>query len=214
MALSLEERVDAKHGMLIVVDMQNDFCHRDGAACKRGRDMGFVQDMIPRLIRLVAVAREQRFPICFVRTSGNQWTNSPVWTEFKNPDLLACAEGSWGAEFHPGLEPRSDEMVVTKHRYSAFIGTDLDMLLRARGVKSLLVTGVGTGMCVFHTLTVGFMLDYYITLVEDCAATTYGRESHNEAVALVRKHYGRIASSKEIVGIWQKNYGSGKSKVA
>jgi nicotinamidase-related amidase len=93
-------------------------------------------------------------------------------------------------------------MVVTKHRYSAFIGTDLDMLLRARGVKSLLVTGVGTGMCVFHTLTVGFMLDYYITLVEDCCATTYGPEPHNEAVALVRKHYGRITSSADIMSIW------------
>ncbi len=80
--------------------------------------------------------------------------------------------------------------------------TDLDMLLRARGVKSLLVTGVGTGMCVFHTLTVGFMLDYYITLVEDCAATTYGRAAHDEAVALVKKHYGRIASSEQIIAHW------------
>lgn len=204
MALSLSERVDPSHGMLLVVDMQNDFCHRDGAACKRGRDMAFVQGMIPRLINLVAKAREHRFPICFVRTSGNPWTNSPVWTEFKNPELLACIEGSWGAEFHAGLEPRPDEMVVTKHRYSAFIGTDLDMLLRARAVKSLLVTGVGTGMCVFHTLSVGFMLDYYITLVDDCAATTYGPEAHDEAVALVRKHYGRVASSQEIIDIWGK----------
>jgi ureidoacrylate peracid hydrolase len=202
MALSLGERVDPSHGMLIVVDMQNDFCHRDGAACKRGRDMNFVQNMIPRLVRLVEQAREHAFPICFVRTSGNQWTNSPVWTEFKNSELLACAEGSWGAEFHAGLEPQPGEMIVTKHRYSAFIGTDLDMLLRARGVKSLLVTGVGTGMCVFHTLTVGFMLDYYITLVEDCAATTYGRAAHDEAVALVKKHYGRIASSEQIIAHW------------
>jgi len=197
MAFSLEERVDSKHGMLIVVDMQNDFCHRDGAACKRGRDMAFVENMI-----LVNQARRHNFPICFVRTSGNQWTNSPVWTEFKNSKLLACADGTWGAEFHQGLEPHAGEMIVTKHRYSAFIGTDLDMLLRARGVKSLLVTGVGTGMCVFHTLTVGFMLDYYITLVKDCCATTYGPEAHNEAVALVKKHYGRVAPSSEIVDIW------------
>jgi nicotinamidase-related amidase len=115
--------------------------------------MAFVENMIQRLVNLVNQARAHDFPICFVRTSGNQWTNSPVWTEFKNPDLLACAEGTWGAEFHEGLEPRPGDMIVTKHRYSAFIGTDLDMLLRARGVK-MLVTGVGTGMCVFHTLTV------------------------------------------------------------
>ena len=148
MTLSFEERIDPGHGMLLVVDMQNDFCHPEGAAGKRRRDMNFVQSMIPRLVRLVKKAREHDFPICFVRTSGNQWTNSPVWTEFKNTELLACAEGSWGAEFHAGLEPQPGEMIVTKHRYSAFIGTDLDMLLRARGVKSLLVTGVGTGMCV------------------------------------------------------------------
>jgi nicotinamidase-related amidase len=65
------------------------------------------------------------------------------------------------------------------------------------------VTGVGTGMCVFHTLTIGFMLDYCITLVEDCAATTYGPAAHNEAVALVRKHYGRVASSDEIIAHWR-----------
>ena len=106
--------------------------------------------------------------------------------------MLACAEGSWGSEFYAGLQPLPGDLVVTKHRYSAFIGTDLDMLLRARGFKSLLITGVGTGMCVFHTLTVGFMLDYYITLVEDCCATTYGPTAHNEAVALVKKHYGRV----------------------
>ena len=46
MAFSLEERTGPSHGMLIVVDMQNDFCHRHGAACKRGRDMDFVQKMI------------------------------------------------------------------------------------------------------------------------------------------------------------------------
>ena len=119
-------------------------------------------------------------------------------------ELLACAEGSWGSEFYAGLQPLSGDLVVTKHRYSAFIGTDLDMLLRARGFKSLLITGVGTGMCVFHTLTVGFMLDYYITLVEDCCATTYGPTAHNEAVALVKKHYGRDCPSLEIIDLWSK----------
>ena len=204
MGLSLAQRIDPSRAILLVIDMQNDFCHRDGAACKRGRDMAFVQNMIPRLITLLNRARAQGLPICFVRTSGNPWTNSPVWTEFKNPELLACADGTWGAEFHQGLAPQPGEMVVTKHRYSAFIGTDLDMLLRARGVNSLLVTGVGTGMCVFHTLTVGFMLDYYITLVEDCCATTYGPDAHNQAVALVKKHYGLVSSAGEISEIWSR----------
>ena len=77
MAMSLEERADPSHGMLIVVDMQNDFCHRQGAACKRGRDMDFVQKMIPRLIRLVEQAREHNFPDLFrahIRQSMDQLT--------------------------------------------------------------------------------------------------------------------------------------------
>jgi ureidoacrylate peracid hydrolase len=101
MGWSLQERIDPSHGMFIIVDMQNDFCHPQGAACKRGRDMNFVQSMIPRLIRLVEKAREHDFPICFVRTSGNQWTNSPVWTEFKNPELLACAKAAGAPNFTP-----------------------------------------------------------------------------------------------------------------
>jgi nicotinamidase-related amidase len=72
MPFSLEDRVGPEHGMLIVVDMQNDFCHHDGIAGKRGRDMAFVQDMIPRLVNLVNQARAHNFPICFVTTSGNQ----------------------------------------------------------------------------------------------------------------------------------------------
>jgi hypothetical protein len=106
MGLSLAQRIDPSRAILLVIDMQNDFCHRDGAACKRGRDMAFVQNMIPRLITLLNRARVQGLPICFVRTSGNPWTNSPVWTEFKNPELLACADGTWGAEFHQGLAPQ------------------------------------------------------------------------------------------------------------
>ena len=52
--------------------------------------------------------------------------------------------------------------------------------------------------------TVGFMLDYYITLVEDCCETTYGPEAHKEAVALVKKHYGQVVSSNEIIDLWSK----------
>jgi len=54
------------------------------------------------------------------------------------------------------------------------------------------------------------MLDYYITLVEDCCATTYGPQAHTEAVALVRKHYGRISAASEIVDIWKGNASSAK----
>ena len=204
MSLTLADRLDPKRSMLLVIDMQNDYCHPKGTAGGRGRDLGFIGEMIPRLLRLIDDARKQQFPICFVRTIANDWTNSPVWTEFKDKKNLAGAEGTWGAEFYPGLEPMKGELVITKHRYSAFIGTNLDQILRSRGVDSLIMTGVGTGMCVFQTLSVGFMLDYYITLVEDCAATSYGPEDHKQAVAHIKKHFGLIATSTEIMDIWSR----------
>jgi ureidoacrylate peracid hydrolase len=204
MSLSLADRIDPRRSILLVVDMQNDYCHPNGTAGGRGRDLGFIQGMIPRLLQLIDAAREQKFPICFIRTIANDWTNSPIWTEFKDKKNLAGAEGSWGAEFCSGFEPQKGDLVITKHRYSAFIGTNLDQILRSRGVDSLITTGVGTGMCVFQTLSVGFMLDYYITLVEDCAATSYGPQSHNEAVSQIRKHFGVIASSSEIMDIWSR----------
>ena len=202
MGLSLADRVDPGRSILVVVDMQNDYCNPKGTAGGRGRDLSFIGEMIPRLLRLIDAARQHGFPICFVRTLANAWTNSDVWTEFKDKNHLGVSEGTWGAEFCPGFEPQNGDLVITKHRYSAFIGTNLDQILRSRGIDNLLMTGVGTGMCVFQTLSVGFMLDYYITLVEDCAATSYGPQTHNEAVAHIRKHFGVIANSSEIIDIW------------
>ena len=205
MGLSLADRLDRHRSILLVVDMQNDYCHPNGTAGGRGRDLRFTQEMMPRLVRLIGAAREHGFPICFIRTIANDWTNSEVWTEFKDKNHLGVAEGSSGAEFCAGFEPRNGELVITKHRYSAFIGTNLDQILRSRSVDNLIMTGVGTGMCVFQTLSVGFMLDYYITLVEDCAATSYGPQSHNEAVAHIGKHFGVIANSSEIIDIWSQS---------
>ena len=85
-----------------------------------------------------------------------------------------------------------------------------------RGIKqAILKTGVAyVGPRTVPTVdgvkgTVGFMLDYYITLGEDCCATTYGPEAHNEAVALVKTHYGWVASSNEIVDLWSKKLRQG-----
>ena len=93
---------------------------------------------------------------------------------------------------------------MTKHRYSAFIGTDLDMLLRARGINSLLVTGVGTGMCVFHTLTVG---SCWITISpwwKTAARPLTDRTLTTKQLHWLREHYGLVASAGEISEIWSR----------
>jgi nicotinamidase-related amidase len=78
------------------------------------------------------------------------------------------AEGSPGLEVHPAVAPQPGEIVVTKHRVSAFAGTDLDMILRAQGVETLVLTGIATSGVVLSTLRHAADADYRIVVVEDC----------------------------------------------
>ncbi len=80
------------------------------------------------------------------------------------------AAGSPGTEIHPVVAPRPGEVIVTKHRVSAFAGTDLDMILRANGIETLLLAGISTGGVVLSTLRHAADADYRIVVVEDCCA--------------------------------------------
>ena len=66
-------------------------------------------------------------------------------------DLKTCREGTWGVEFYEGIAPLPQERIVIKHRYSSFINTDLNTILKAKGIESVLVTGVATNVCVETT---------------------------------------------------------------
>jgi len=101
------------------------------------------------------------------------------------------------AEFYDGIAPLADERIVIKHRYSAFINTDLNTVLKAKGVESVLVTGVATNVCVETTARYGFMFDYYVTLVEDCCAA-YEPRLHDNTLENIRRHFGLAASSEEL----------------
>ncbi len=80
------------------------------------------------------------------------------------------AEGSPGMEVHPAVAPRAGEVVVTKHRVSAFAGTDLDMILRANGIETLVLAGIATSGVVLSTVRHAADADYRVVVVEDCCA--------------------------------------------
>lgn len=104
-----------------------------------------------------------------------------------------------GCEIMPGLcEPDRDLVVATKKRYDCFRATDLDLLLRSRGINTLLVTGVNTNSCVLATTTAACVLDYAPVVVEDCVDTIDGREMHDAALACVRAAFGWVFGSGEV----------------
>ena len=208
---TLQEKTNPDLACLLVVDVQNDFCSPKGAAANRGEDVSAAVEMVPRLVRLIDEARKVSLPVVYIQTIHGEWTDTPSWI-YRKPsgsDLKTCREGTWGIEFY-GVSPLPHERIVVKHRYSAFINTDLNTVLKARGIESVLVTGVATNVCVETTARDAFMYDYYVTFVEDGAAA-YNQSLHESTLQNMRRHFGTVASSDEIIATWQ---GLGQKKVA
>src|SRR5918992_277844 len=139
---SLKERCDPRLAALIIVDVQNDFVSAEGSAGKRGEDVSAAVAMVPNLLRLIDEAREVGLTIVYIRTTHSDWTDTPSWIyrTSQKSGLSTCREGTWGAEFYDGIAPLPSERIVIKHRYSAFINTDLNTVLKAKDIQSVLIT--------------------------------------------------------------------------
>jgi ureidoacrylate peracid hydrolase len=200
---SLKERCDPKYAALIVVDVQNDFVSTDGSAAKRGEDVSAATAMVPNLVRLIQEARRVGLTIVYIKTTHSEWTDTPSWIyrSSQKSGLNTCREGTWGADFYKGISPLPNERVVIKHRYSAFINTDLNTVLKARAIESVLVCGVATNVCVETTARDAYMYDYYVTMIDDCSAA-YEAKLHLGTLDNMRRHFGMVASSPEIMQTW------------
>lgn len=192
---------------ILVVDIQNDYCHAEGALAKMGRDISKIQDIIPNIQTLIKTARNRKVPIIFVQTIQDKylvsqvWKNRPSINKDVNP-LSICEKGSWGAEFYK-LAPMSEDIILQKYRYSAFIGTELDLMLSNMKRESLIFTGVATNVCVESTARDGFLRDYSVTLVKDCCAA-YIPDLHEASIRNIEGYFGIALQRKEIEEYWKK----------
>jgi ureidoacrylate peracid hydrolase len=207
------EKVDPRHTAVLVVDMQHDFCSLGGAYDKANPGINFspIDEMVPRLERFLDDARRRNVQVIYVQAIYNADDDrymSPVWLEHATrrrhgmyTDIPVCKEGEWGAEIIPQIAPKGGELVVVKHRYSAFIDTPLVAYLRNAGIRTLLVTGVGTNGCVEATARDAFMLDHYTVTVEDCVST-YWKELHDASLKTLGLLFGEVRLSSDIVAAW------------
>ena len=107
-------------------------------------------------------------------------------------------EGSPGCEIMPGLcDPARDTIVDTKKRYDCFVATDLDFVLRARSINTLLITGINTNSCVLCTAAAANVRDYAPIVIEDCVDTMDGEELHHAALACIRTALGWVMSADD-----------------
>lgn len=203
-----EDTLRPGHTALLIVDMQKDFCTPGFGAEQAGRDLSMARGVIPKLAFLLSEARRAGVLVVHVgfSTAPDHGSDSGPWLAQRRRATASserlCISGTEGEEFIDELAPLPGEVVVRKRRYSAFTGTDLDLLLRARDIKSIVVTGVSTNACVETTTRAGFELDYYVAVPQD-GCGSWDRTLHEATLANVRHRFGITPQSDDIAAIWQ-----------
>lgn len=204
LALNLE------YTALLVIDMQNDFCTSGGWADRKGFDVSQTQQVIEPLQDLLAALRQT--PVTIIHTR-----------EGHRPDLSDCpphklarsrhqqaeigsegvmgrllTRGSRSHDFVEQLQPVAGEIVLDKPGKGAFVATDLDLILRQRRIRQLLLTGVTTECCVHTTLRTANDLGYECLLLEDCCAS-FNPEFHRISVEMTQTIFGWVISGTRLL---------------
>ncbi len=214
---TLRRKVDPGHTALLVVDVLNDFCASGGMMNSEGADLRAVQAMAGRLPALIESARAAGALVVFVRNVYSSERNSylsDVWLEqalrrrgdsYTTRDV--CPASSWEGSFYGDISPLPSDPIVTKHRFSAFYNTDLDTILRANGIRTLVMTGVATNVCVETTAREGFVRDYYIVFLSDGTAC-YSDEDQATTLSVIDRLFGEVTTVGEVAGIWDEFAGA------
>ena len=168
--------LDPDSAALLVIDMQNAFCHPEGTLGDSGVDVGPVQEVYEPLGGLVKAFKATGIPVIWTVQEHLQPDRSrqkkrlPSHTERRS--RVAALAGGWDAEIIEELAEWADDptMVVRKHRFGAFYETRLEALMRMLGVRTLFVTGVTLNACVETTIREAYLRDYDVVAVTDCIA--------------------------------------------
>ena len=175
---------NAAETALVVVDMQNGFLKPGGYFDNVGYDLDHAPRTIAQVARAVAVARASGLTLAFIQSGFDAHhavvggASAPVWHKSEaqilmreRPELAykLITDGTWDYEIVDELKPRPEagDIVVKKSRYSAFSGTNLDQVLRARRIRNLVICGVALNVCVETTLRDAYGHEYFPLLLED-----------------------------------------------
>jgi nicotinamidase-related amidase len=174
----------------LVLDMQNDFVHREGASAKapmgeQVRERG----VVAKTAQAISKARGANVSVGFVRVGFSPDykecpTGSQVFSGAPKAGILKL--GTFGTEIHPDLGPRQSEVLITKHRVSPFYNTSLEILLRTMGVNRIYCSGVSTQAVVQATVRDGHDRDFEMVVIEDCCAAHSAAEHANSVASIGR----------------------------
>jgi nicotinamidase-related amidase len=181
--------------LLLVIDVQSDFMHPSGPFYVEG-----VETIIPPMSDLLECFRSAGLPIIFTREAHRPGgVDAGLEPDYEVPTHTVL--GTEGYEIIPELAPRGDELVIDKRRYTCFLGTELDLLLRKFRTDTLVICGLTSDCCVHWTAGEAWQKDYHVRVIEDCTYGT-GAEAHKASLKMLRAltTRGRSINCDDIVG--------------
>jgi ureidoacrylate peracid hydrolase len=171
-----------ENAAVIVVDMQHGYASPGGYRDLAGKDVGPAKAVIGQCVKVVEAARKAGLTLVYLQNgwdaglknsggpaSPNWYKSNPLKLMREQPALRGkiLTQGSWDYDFVESLRPRPEDFVVPKGRYSGFCGTDLDNLLRSRGIRHLVFIGIASNVCVESTIRDAYFREYFCLFVRD-----------------------------------------------
>jgi len=211
--------IDTAKTAVVVVDMQNDFGTEGGMFDRAGIDISGIQRAVGPTAKVLASARHADIKIIYLkmgfhpdlsnlgseaspnRVRHMQWGVGKTVRAPDGAESRILIRDTWNTDIVPELKPQAEDVVVYKHRFSGFYQTDLDAILKQRGVKYLIVTGCTTSICVESTIRDAFFRDYSCVLLRDCTDEPIGRglprSNYEASLLLIQYSFGWVSSSDD-----------------
>lgn len=209
--------IDLDKTAVLVIDMQNDFGSKGGMFDRAGVDISGIRAIVPNVRAALAAARRSGLPIVYIKmgfkpdlsdagppTGPNLLKHAPMAVG----KTVAALDGSptrilirstWGTEVISELRPEARDTAIYKSRFSGFYQTELDEVLKRRGIEALIVTGCTTSVCVESTVRDAMFRDYRCILLEDCMAEPIGataaRSNHEASLLTMQILFAWISNS-------------------
>lgn len=192
------------HTALVVVDLQNAFCHPQGSSARRGLDTRMLEAAVAPCLRLVSAARASGMPVILTRYMYRaDHADGGILVHHLRPGLAEAgflAAGSWDVQLVEGLVVELSDHVVDKNRPSAFYATNLEPVLHGRRIDSLIVCGVTTNCCVETTVRDASQRDYKTFVVAE-ATGEQSRHRHDVALESMSLLFADVITMDEALGM-------------